>query len=114
MDQIVHICSKKDWNSAQVAGEYRADSLESEGFIHFSKPEQAVDTANRYYSGRQDLLLLWIDPGKLEAELRWEPSNGDVFPHLYGPLNLSAVLKTTTFSPDSAGVFQTLSPNISS
>ena len=71
MDQIVHICSIEEWKAALVVGEYRAESLENDGFIHFSKPEQAVDTANRYYSGRRDLLLLWVEPSNLVAELRF-------------------------------------------
>jgi len=108
MGHVVHICISDDWAAAQKAGEYRADSLESEGFIHFSKLEQAIDTANRYYSGRTDLLLLWVDAQKLAAELRWETSHGDVYPHLYGPLNLDAVLGITNFNPDPDGAFRTL------
>jgi uncharacterized protein (DUF952 family) len=108
MDQIAHICSEDDWQAAQELGEYRADSLESEGFIHFSKPGQAVDTANRYYTGRTDLMLLWVDPAKLTAELRWETSHGDVYPHLYGPLNLDAVSRASAFHPDAGGDFRSL------
>lgn len=112
MDQIVHICSDEDWQAAQAAGKYWADSLENEGFIHFSKPEQVVDTANRYYAGRTDLLLLWVDPKKLAAELRWEQSHGDAYPHLYGPLNLDAVIAFSAFAPAPDGVFRSL-PDIS-
>jgi uncharacterized protein (DUF952 family) len=108
MDQIVHICSPEDWQTAKVVGQYRAESLESEGFIHFSRPDQAVDTANRYYTGRRDLLLLWVDPKALNAELRWEVSHGDQYPHLYGPLNLDAVTQATPFLPNDDGVFQAL------
>jgi uncharacterized protein (DUF952 family) len=108
MDQIVHICLKDDWQVAQELGEYQVDSLESEGFIHFSKLEQAVDTANRYYKGRTDLLLLWVDPARLTAELRWETSHGDLYPHLYGPLNLAAVTHVLVFMPDAEGVFRSL------
>lgn len=108
MEQIVHICSENDWRVAKESGEYRAASLESEGFIHFSKPEQAIDTSNRYYTGRTDLLLLWVDPAKLTKELRWETSHGDVYPHLYGPLNLAAVSQASAFRPDADGVFRSL------
>ena len=108
MDPVVHICLSADWKAAQIAGEYRANSLESEGFIHFSKPEQAIDTANRYYAGNKDLLLLWIDTKKLAAELRWETSHGDIYPHLYGPLNLNAILEISNFNPDPDGVFRSL------
>ena len=110
MDQIVHICSTEDWQSAQTVGEYWAESLESEGFIHFSRPDQAVDTANRYYAGRRDLLLLWVDSQALVAELRWEISHGDRYPHLYGPLNLEAVSRVSPFLPDYEGVFRVLMP----
>jgi uncharacterized protein (DUF952 family) len=108
MDSIVHICSMEEWRIAQAAGVYRADSLKIDGFIHCSRPEQVVGVANRYYEGRVDLLLLWIDPSKLTAELRWESSEGDVYPHLYGPLNLTAILQVSAFSPKADGVFTSL------
>ena len=108
MDQIVHICSLEVWQTAQAAGEYRADSLEAEGFIHCSRPEQALKVANRYYGGQNGLLLLWIDPSKLTAELRWEPSEGDIYPHLYGPLNLAAIIQVSAFPSDTEGVFRSL------
>ena len=108
MDPIAHICSLDDWRSAQAAGEYRADSLTIEGFIHCSRLEQVIGVANRYYSGRSDLVLLWIDPAKLSAELRWEPSDGDVYPHLYGALNLDAITQALAFPSDADGVFQSI------
>ncbi len=108
MDQIVHICSSEDWQAAQAAGEYQPESLSNEGFIHFSTPAQAVATANRYYLGRRDLILLWVDSTKLTSELRWEPSDGDLYPHLYGPLNLDAILTSAEFSPEQDGMFQSL------
>ncbi len=111
MDQIVHICSLEDWQTAKVVGQYRAESLKSEGFIHFSRPDQAVDTANRYYAGRRDLLLLWVDPQELTADLRWESSHGDLYPHLFGPLNFEAVLQVMPFIPEDDGVFRELPPN---
>lgn len=111
MEYIVHICAREAWKVAQGLGEYRAASLESEGFIHFSQPEQAVNTANRYYAGRHDLMLLWINPQALTAELRWEASHGEPYPHLYGPLNLGAVTQVTAFPPDAEGVFRSLPSN---
>ena len=110
MDLIVHICSVAEWRAAQSIGEYYADSLAREGFIHFSKPEQAVDTANRYYAGRGDLLLLWVNVETLTAELRWECSHGEIYPHLYGPLNLEAVLGVIPYLPEKDGIFRKLPP----
>jgi uncharacterized protein (DUF952 family) len=108
MDRILHICPADDWNKAITDGLYRATSLATEGFIHCSKPEQILDVANRYFPGVGGLVLLWLDPGKLTAELRYEISEGDVYPHVYGPLNLEAVFAVTKISPESDGVFRTL------
>jgi uncharacterized protein (DUF952 family) len=73
-----------------------APSLADEGFIHCSTHAQVVATANRIFRGSGDLLLLELDPSKLTATLRWERATdvGDEFPHIYGPLNLDAVVGT--------------------
>ena len=107
MEKILHICPAEDWNKAIKDRLYRAASLETEGFIHCSKPEQILAVANRYFSGVEELVLLWLDPGKLTAELRYEISEGDVYPHIYGPLNLETVFAVTKISPESDGVFRT-------
>ena len=106
MDHIVHICSLEEWQSAQTAGVYRTDSLDAEGFIHCSRPEQVVEVANRYYSGRTDLLLLWIDISSLAAELRWEASEEGIYPHVYGPINLAVIIQVSKFPPDDDGIFR--------
>lgn len=107
MDWIVHMCPRHAWEAAQMDGEYRADSLASEGFIHCSRPEQIAAAGNRYYAGARDRLLLWIDPQRVQSEIRWEPSHGELFPHIYGPLNLDAVLAVRPYPPDEHGVFHT-------
>ena len=76
---IVHLCQSADWQTALEQEYYRADSLTDVGFIHCSRPEQVVAVANRFYLGRRDLVLLWINPDLLRAELRWEASDGDLF-----------------------------------
>jgi uncharacterized protein (DUF952 family) len=106
---ILHITSKQDWSAAQAKGEYTAPSLVSEGFIHFSTDKQAVNVANAFYKGRTDLVLLVVDESKLTAGLKWEApagppaeniSQADLFPHLYGPLNLNAVASVLDFEPN--------------
>ncbi|MCK6581745.1 MAG: DUF952 domain-containing protein [Anaerolineales bacterium] len=106
---ILHITSKQEWSAAQSRGEYTAPSLSAEGFIHFSTDKQAVNVANAFYRGRTDLILLVVDETKLDAELKWEApagppaeniSEADLFPHLYGPLNLNAVASVLNFPPD--------------
>lgn len=102
---IYHIASRAGWQSAQKSGSYTADSLAAEGFIHCSKAEQVAGVAGRFYAGRRGLVLLVIDPQKLTSDLRYEPGSDkpdELFPHIYGPLNLEAVASVLDFEPDSA------------
>src|SRR5262249_51211610 len=114
---ILHIIPREVWAQAQREGIYRAASLRQEGFIHFSLPEQVVGTANRFYTGQTDLLLLVVDPAKLRAELRYEPpleapESAVRFPHLYGALNLDAVVRVVAFPPNADGRWSALPPEI--
>ncbi len=102
---ILHICSRTDWEHALQVGEYRAASLETEGFIHTSRPEQVVGVANRYYRGVAGLVVLWIDPARLQAHWQSDPVGDDFYPHIYGPLNLEAVMRVTPLPPDADGGF---------
>ena len=99
---IYHITHQVDWSSALDAGEYTADSLASQGFIHCSTREQVLPVAERYYAGQVGLVLLCIDEGKLTAPVRYENLEGgeEQFPHIYGPLNLEAVVQALAFSPE--------------
>jgi uncharacterized protein (DUF952 family) len=102
---IIHICSPTAWEKALLAGEYRTTSLESQGFIHCSLPAQIEWVANQYYRGQADLILLWINPAHLTSSLRWEQADGKVFPHVYGPLNLEAVIFIQPYNPGPDGTF---------
>jgi uncharacterized protein (DUF952 family) len=100
---IYHISSRQAWLEAQQRGDYRAESLGSEGFIHCSTETQILPVAEKFYKGQPELLLLMIDPTLLSSELRWEPPSGgapppgvperDLFPHVYGLINLDAIVK---------------------
>ncbi len=90
---LFHITSLTAWQAAQDAGEYRAPSLATEGFIHLSTDRQWLRTANRFFRGQHALVLLSIRRDALAAPLRFEPADGDEFPHLYGVLNLDAVVE---------------------
>jgi uncharacterized protein (DUF952 family) len=89
--RILHIVSRSAWESARAAGTYRAASLTSEGFIHFSSWSQLAATAGRYYAGVPDLVVLVVDPAGLDVRVEHSPSAGESFPHLYAPLPASAV-----------------------
>ncbi|MDD5367663.1 MAG: DUF952 domain-containing protein [Anaerolineaceae bacterium] len=106
MTLIYHITSSDAWHAAQAAGVYRVDSLDSEGFIHTSLAGQVGATASRYYQGRKDLILLVIDENRVKSEVRYElAAIGEVFPHIYGPLNLDAVVRVLDFNPDNPELF---------
>ena len=90
---LFHITSHAMWAAAQRAGAYRPPSLDTEQFIHLSDERQWLATANRFYRGRRDLVLLAIREDRLAAPVRWEPADGQHFPHLYGPLELAAVVE---------------------
>jgi uncharacterized protein (DUF952 family) len=104
---ILHITSWAAWEEAQARGQYAADSLAKEGFIHCSEPHQVVWVANQRFRGRLDLVLLHIDPGRLEAEVRYENLEGgpQLFPHVYGAIPVSAVVSVTPFVPEPDGTF---------
>ena len=94
---IYHVITKHDWQAALAGGFYEADSLAAEGFIHASKKEQVDGVVERYYSGQDDLLLLHIDESRLTSSLKYElaASVNEEFPHIFGPLNLEAVVNVT-------------------
>jgi uncharacterized protein (DUF952 family) len=92
---IYHVVTSADWEKAQQEGSYAAASLALEGFIHTSRKEQVAGVLDRYYKGQTGLLLLHIDESKLTAPLVEElaPSVNEIYPHIYGRLNLAAVVK---------------------
>jgi uncharacterized protein (DUF952 family) len=107
MPFVYHITPETAWEQACRAGAYAADSLQDEGFIHLSTREQVLGVAARFYRGQAGLVLLAIDPARLAAELRYEESEpGQHFPHLFGPLNLDAVVAVWPFPPEPDGEFR--------
>jgi uncharacterized protein (DUF952 family) len=107
MTYLLHITTAAAWARAQEAGAYTADSLDSEGFIHCSERQQVVWVANTRFRGRMDLVLLHIDPSRLDAAVRYENLEGghELFPHVYGPIPVSAVIEVVPFVPSADGSF---------
>lgn len=85
---------------------YTALSLLSQGFIHCSTPEQYVEVANYLYKGRRDLVLLSIETSKVRADVRYEKVGDSYYPHIYGPLNIEAVVRVQRFRPETDGTFK--------
>jgi len=105
LNTLLHLCPLSEWQAAQEQGEYRAASLAREGFLHCSTPAQVAATANRFYHGQHGLVLLTIDRRLVRPEIRFEPADGSLFPHIYGPLNLDAVVEVQEFEPGADGTF---------
>ena len=108
MPRIFHITTHAAWSDAQAAGRYRADSLQTEGFIHCSQADQVAWVANVRFRGRTDLVLLHIDEAAVGAEVRRENLEGGatLFPHIYGPLPVTAVVRATPMAPSADGTFE--------
>lgn len=100
MALIYHVTTNKEWNDAVKNGFYTAPSLQSEGFIHCSEEEQVKGVLERYFSGKTDLVKLTIDTEKLNSILQYDvaPSIQETFPHVYGPINLDAVIEVQKIS----------------
>jgi len=112
---ILHITTRKAWIEATRAGQFAAPSLATEGFIHCSTVKQVVPVADKFYKGQTGLILLEIDPKRLKSELKWEAPagggppagvpEGDAFPHIYGPVNLDAVVQVLDLETGQDGQF---------
>ena len=91
---IYHMCRAEEWQAAQACGHHAGSSQDvADGFIHFSTAAQVVESAARHRAGQSGLVLLAVDAAALGDALKWEPSRGgQLFPHLYGPLPLGAVV----------------------
>ena len=97
---IYHVTSQKSWDEALEKGLYEAPSLQSEGFIHTSSEQQVAGVLDRYYKNVHDLILLHIDEDKLTAALKYElaPSVNEMFPHIFGAINIDAVSRISKIS----------------
>ena len=92
---IYHVTTKSQWEEALSKGFYEVESLQKEGFIHMSKVDQVEGVLNRYYQNVPHLVLLHVEETKVTAEIKFElsPSVNQEFPHVFGPINIDAVVK---------------------
>lgn len=105
---VIKIMSAAEWSHAAATGVYEGSADDKrDGFIHFSAPAQVRGTAAKYFANRDDLMLVSIDARKLGEALRWEESRGgQLFPHLYAPLTLTAVVKSEPLKRKSDGSYE--------
>ncbi|HDO51639.1 MAG TPA: DUF952 domain-containing protein [Rhizobiales bacterium] len=93
-ETLYKICPRDAWRQAVEAGAFAGAPVDMrDGYIHFSTSAQVTETAAKHFAGQEDLMLVAVDAAALGEALRWEPSRGGaLFPHLYGPLAMTAVL----------------------
>ncbi|GAA5117850.1 hypothetical protein GCM10023339_29430 [Alloalcanivorax gelatiniphagus] len=96
-ERIFHIATAADWRRTVATGTYTTSTvgrtLEEEGFIHASRRDQVPGVFERYYAGLgEDLVLLTIDPARLRSEVRVDEVGDDTYPHVYGPIDRTAVV----------------------
>jgi len=107
MNNIYHITTRILWDKARESGVYTNPSIEEVGFIHCSTREQTFPTLNRRYAGRDDLVLLEIDPQAIEVEIKYEDLKGmgEEHPHIYGKIPLDSVVNVWKLEHDESGIF---------
>jgi uncharacterized protein (DUF952 family) len=105
---IYHICRRDEWQAALARGRYDGSSQDAaDGFIHFSTAAQIAASAAKHRAGQDGLVLVAVEPARLGGALRWEESRGGaLFPHLYGPLPIDAVLSVRDLSLGADGRHQ--------
>lgn len=103
MTTLFHIAARAEWDAAEDA--YRPSAFAVDGFVHCSTAEQLEAVATRFYRGRTDLVLLHLDPARIAAEIRFDHADGDRYPHVYGPIERSAVMRVTPLAPEPDGTF---------
>lgn len=102
---VYKIAARADWDAALQIGRFEGAAIDlRDGYIHLSAAAQAPETARLYFAGQAGLVLLKIDAVMLAPALKWEASRGgDLFPHLYGPLDCALVEVVTAIELDAVG-----------
>ena len=103
--RIYKISPASAWREAERQGAFRGSPDDiRDGFIHFSTSSQVAETVRKHFFGQAGLFLIAVDADALGDALRWEPSrNDELFPHLYGELDLGAVIEVQEMHARSDG-----------
>lgn len=106
-DLLFHLTTKENWNKYKKSGNYEPESLESDGFIHCSTGSHVEDTANRFFAGQDEILLLIIDASMIREDIKYEKDDetGEKFPHIYGPVSVNAIIDKIEIRAEDNGKF---------
>ena len=107
MSIILHITTSREWKKTQARGCYRGDTLSTQGFVHCTEMAHLLAVADRWFGGRRNLVLLCIETEKVDATIRYENLEGGevLFPHVYGPVALEAIVSVFPLDPGPDGRF---------
>ena len=104
---IFKIIEKEEWQKAKQAGKYKgSDKDKNDGYIHFSEDDQVLETLKKHYPKKENLVLLKVNAFKLEHLLWEQASNGDMYPHLYSPLDVNTVVDEFELSLNEDGTHE--------
>ena len=106
MKTILHITQRHEWETAKNLGIYRSNTLDTEGFTHCSTIAQVIGSANRFFRHQHDLVILVIDVTLVKVQIIYEgASESNLFPHIYGGLNIDAVIQVIDLDAEPDGSF---------
>ena len=107
LEFIFKIIDKEEWQKAKQTGTYDGSAKDKkDGYIHFSEEDQVLETLNKYYKNKENLILLKVNAFKLEHLLWEQASNGDMYPHLYSPLDIKYVEAEFELPLDDDGIHE--------
>lgn len=96
-DNIYLLMGQAEYQQAKAAGVLTRSSLDSEGFIHACAKSQLTRVSKKHYTNVADLLVVCVQKDKVNAVIKWEPATGGLYPHIYGPMNMGAVIKVEPY-----------------
>jgi len=103
---MYHLVPRSEWESADPARPYVPTAFGQDGFVHCTDgAEEVAATANRYYSGVDDLLVLVLDRSRLTAPVRYEDP-ARIYPHVYGPIERDAIVEVMGMQRDGNGAWR--------
>ena len=106
MDPYIYLLSSEaEYQQGLATGEIVRDSLQTEGFIHASPKSQLNRVANKFYKNTEQPLILELDKKAISSEVKWEPATGGLYPHIFGPINISSVHKVVPILLNESGEF---------
>ena len=106
MALIFHLIAPKEWEAVLNKSHYAPASLATEGFIHFSTKEQVLRTAKRFFGEQEEMVVLEVSEKQVKPQLKWEESDGVLFPHVYAKIPLEAISNSRLIWKNKAGEWQ--------